>query len=183
MNYIWSGLGGFVIGGIIGWLIGRRNKKKKVEMYSDSGLQDMTEYEEEEEDSDEDMCQFHDIGLENQYIIEDDLNEMDDYLAETESPEEDEADDDLPEYSVAHGYFTDQDEYYTAKHEYEKYVLEYDSATGSFFNKANGDDLTNDLAHSGIDISAMLERLDSDDRVYWRVDGSAADYEIMIGEE
>lgn len=137
----------------------------------------------EEEEENEDFDAYQDILKTEKYSIDDDIDEVDEYFASLESPEEDDSEENEPEYSVNHGYFIDLDEYETSKPGYEKLILEYDSASESFFDKASGDDFTPELTKSGLNIVDVLHKFNEEERLYWRVDGPQTDYEILLGDE
>jgi len=193
MSYIFVGIGGGLIGGIIGYFIGRRSRKKHaqepvpqtatVEVTAEADVQEPEPEQPEEERPRARRPEYIDMLHKHDYYtgddLEDDLGEMDDFLSERESPEEDDDGDDEEQKRID-AYFIDQDDFYTSRQDFEKIVVHYHSDKDRFYDQ-DGDDITEELIESGLASSAVLRKLAQDDRTYWRTEWSQTDYEIMLG--
>jgi len=189
MNYIWCFLGGVAVGGGFGYWLGRRRKKNTVKQYIPLAEEpakdekDMNNFVEEEEMKQEYVDVIEESGYgdtDGDESVEDFIGDCEDYLSKFEHPTED--DDDTPMYNPPTGYYTNEDEFYTAKPEYEKLnlVLNMDDGECKLYSEADGDDVTTQLEGSGIVLSELLRRFNENDLVYWRDDNNEVDYEIKM---
>lgn len=188
MNYILTGLGGGLIGGVIGYFIGRHRRKKKENEKKEEAVRDQSAgFEEDSESEPEEQRArpaYHNMLEENGYVssqIEDDVDEIDNYLAGLENPVDDEDEDDDSgggEAAYKRAYFINTDDFYTTRMDYEKVTCWYDSATDRL-TTVEGDDVTEDVLDSGMRVHDLIHRLSLEGVAYWRDDFSKTTYEIQ----
>jgi len=173
MNYFWIGFGGGgLIGGLIGYLIGRKCRRKQ---------EPVAEIIADREEPEEEAPSYAQVIAENNYYvdndIDDDIEEIDEYFASKEAPEDDE-----PEETVySRAYFITQDDYYTSRPDYEKTSVWYRSDEDKFYD-AEGNDQSEGLLEDGLKIHEMLREFSKDDITFWRDDFTKTDYEIRMEE-
>lgn len=175
------GLGG-------GYLIGKKKKNKQqdnVVLVHHAGEGD-ERYEERDKQIEEDK-EVERVAKRNGYITEDDdeyfdydqddlqndIDAIDDYLGETEHPEDDEplVREDFVQIS--------DDEFFTERHEFDKVTLVLD-ASGSELRDSLGNDYIDIFAEHGISAEQLMkDAVKNDYTVYYRNDRLESDYEVL----
>lgn len=180
-------LAGALVGLGGGYLLGKRHKNKEntqkivekpVEMEPEE-----EEFEEEEvidvvrrqryvpvEDENEDE-------IDDDYDIQDDIEEVDDYICELEHPEDD---DERP--GRAFERITD-DDYYTSKSDFDKIrlTLDYSERSSPTLMDSLGNDMADIFARNGISMDDIyIQSAHGGDLVYYRCWKMDSDYEIAV---
>lgn len=192
--------GGFALGGTLFYFVGKRARSQNPDNEEAANSPDTTgkivvesiddeHYDEDHFDREEVIEVAKKEGYIPTYVMENDLvyddidldnelEEMDDYLAETEHP----TDDDSETQRVL--YVIDADEYYTERHEYDKIKLFLENgADGSLLlvdalgNKYNS---MFDPEYPIEVLPSMISRNSSDGSIYFRNDKHHSDFEVMF---
>lgn len=186
MNNLWIGLGGGgLIGFLIGYWIGRKERRKQEEEHPAYTIH--RDYVEVYDDRNKDEPQYVDMIRDNHYKtfdIDEDIAEIDEYFAGKDAPEDDEPeeDSDVPGgFQYSRAYFINQDDFYTSRPDYEKITGWYSTVSEAICT-VEGDDVTSDLLDDGFKIHEMLREFSKDDTVFWRDDFTKTDYEIRMEE-
>lgn len=177
------GLGG-------GYLIGKKKKNKEpdnvVVVHHVGDDEEEKKYEERREPLDEDEEVVH-VAKQHGYIIDEDeeyidydqndlqndIDAIDDYLGETEHPEDDE-----PLVREDFVQITD-DEFFTERHEFDKVVLVLDSS-GSELRDSIGNDYLDIFAEHGMSAEQLMkDAIKNEYTVYYRNDRLGSDYEVL----
>lgn len=199
MNRLLYFLGGLAVGGLSGFLVGRKLKKKKndeeaktpdtTEDFDDSknedGSVDLTDYRGEgvtellmREHYIPDRSDYEEVVDEyDEEDLQNDIEEVDDYLCQYEHPE-----DDLPRMKTFEP--ITNDEYYTERNDWDKIKLFMDS-TGSSLCDALGNDYLEMFSENGYgsgELAGMSVRAE-DGILYFRNELMQTDYMIIFEED
>ena len=194
MRWIWAFLGGFASGGALFYILGRRHgaaKQPETKIVEVTKTPDTTRkivvpsIDDEYYDHDMDRKEVTDLMHGSHYILDDydeidlqnNIEEMDDYLCETEHPEDDDPEEERESLLVI-----DVDEFHTERHEYDKIRLYLDE-DGSTLTDQMGNNYLDRFAELGYGREALLgmSLVYSEDNLYLRDDAIQTDYEIMFG--
>lgn len=178
-------LAGALVGLGGGYLLGKRHKnKEKTEKIEEKPVE--MEPEEEEFDEEEvinvakrERYVPNDEEYDDDYDIQDDIEEIDDYICELEHPEDDDE-------RVPKGFerITD-DDYYTSKSDFDKIrlVLDYSERLSPTLMDGLGNDMADMFARNGISMDDIYEQsAHGDNLVYYRCWRLDSDYEIAVEE-
>lgn len=175
-------LAGALVGLGAGYLIGKKHKEKTGKVVKEVIVTDEIE-EEERENRDEEV---EHVARKYGYVIEDDedidydqddiqsdIEDMEDYLSETEHPEDDE-----PEPDEGFVIISD-DEYFTERHEFDKIRLFLDYQ-GDHLVDGLGNDYLDIFAEHGLSREKIINDAENNDlTVYYRNNGMESDFEVL----
>lgn len=186
-------LGGFAVGGLSFFFVGKaagKKMKKKEKDCSEDIRDTITVDAIDDENYDHDMFrkEVNELLVQEHYIpvkepdeviseydgdIDGDIEEIDEYLSETEHPEEDVEEETL--------HVVDADEYYTERHEYDKVKL-FLEADGSALCDALGNDYLDSFRDTGYGPEALMVMCAkaNGDSIYFRNDHLNTDFEVMF---
>lgn len=172
------GLGG-------GYLVGKKRKNKEnAKKIDEKTVENEQEEEFEEEEVSDVVRKAHYIPVEedeidDDYDIQSDIEEIDDYICELEHPEDD---DEHP--PRAFELITD-DDYYTSKNDFDKIklVLDYSERLSPTLMDGLGNDMADMFARNGISMDDIYYKSGrGENMVYYRCWKMDSDYEIAVEE-